>query len=258
MSQDRTPLHRMVVRRTWICGTALLLSLWPPSSAIAQSAAGPLPATAPSDQPSQAPPARSAEQTTSKPHLAGTWKLNAGQSDNPVQKIREQQQESGGGFGAGRRGGGFGGGGGNSGGGYGAGGYGGGQQNGDEQENGGNRRRGGGMLAMAQLVIEQTPASAKVTDSSGRVIALYQSQPDQASSSSSDSHTNPPPPAQWQDNKLVTTQQMPNGGSITRSYEMSLDNQQLIVTTRIDNQRSKQPVTIRQVYDPVTVSTGGD
>jgi hypothetical protein len=50
---------------------------------------------------------------------------------------------------------------------------------------------------------------------------------------------------------------MPNGGTTTRSYEMS-DHQQLIVTTRIDNQRFKEPVTIRQVYDPVTVRTGGD
>jgi hypothetical protein len=194
MSQSGTVrnLNQMVVRSALIHGAAVIfLSLLPPGRAIAQSTAGPLPAAAPSDQPTQAQPAPSRAQTAGKPMLAGAWKLNADQSDNPMQKMREEQQESGGGFGGARRGGGFGGGGGN----------GGGQQTGNEAQDGGNRRRGGGMQAMAQLVIEQTPTSVKVTDSSGRVIALYQSQPDQAGSSPSNSPTNPPPPALWQDDQ---------------------------------------------------------
>lgn len=242
----------------FVCSAAIFsLILFSQARALAQNT-GPLPAATPSDQPSQAAAARSTAPVTGKPNLAGTWKLNAGQSDNPMQKMREAQQESGGGFGGpggGRRGG-FGGGGGGYGGGYG-GRNGGGQQNGDDQQADGNRRRGGGAQAMAQLTIEQSPTSAKVSDSTGRVVALYLASPEQGSSQSpSGANEANTAPAQWQDNKLVTTVQMPNGGTTTRSYEIPSDNKQLIVTTKIENQRLKQPVTIRQVYDPVYANTG--
>jgi len=115
---------------------------------------------------------------------------------------------------------------------------------------------------MSQLVIEQTPTSAKISDSSGRVIAQYSSTPEQGSSqqqsanSGGNPNMNSAAPAQWQDTKLVSTVQMPNGGTTTRTYEISPDNKQLIVTTKIENQRLKNPVTIRQVYDPAAASTG--
>jgi hypothetical protein len=145
---------------------------------------------------------------------------------------------------------------------------GGGQQNGDEQggpqgdQQGGGGRRQGGMRGMAQLVIEQTPTSTKVSDASGRVLAVYSASADQEGSQSSESSANnggpAPAVAQWQDNKLVATQQMRNGGTTTRTYELSPDNKQLIVTTKVENKRFKEPVTFRQVYDTVYVSTGGD
>lgn len=231
--------NRIALRRAFICSAAaILLPLLPPGRAAAQSAAGPLPAASPSDQPPQ-PAAGSNDRIAGRPNLAGTWKLNSDQSDSPREKMREAQQESGGG--------------------YGRGGYGDRQQNRDDQRNGENRQRGGGQ-AMAQLVIEQTPTSVKVSDSSGRAVAVYQAQPQQGSSgsSSSNSDTNPALVAQWQDSKLITTTQMPNGGTTTRSYGISSDNKQLIVTTKIDSKRLKEPVTIRQVYDAVNVSTGGD
>jgi hypothetical protein len=53
----------------------------------------------------------------------------------------------------------------------------------------------------------------------------------------------------------VSTVSMPNG-TTTRSYEMSPDNKQLVVTTTIENKRLKNPVTIKQVYDPVLANTG--
>ena len=255
LNTDRKDLKRVANRGALVCAAIFLLTLLPQGRATAQSAAGPQPAATPSDQPAQAPAARS-NASAAKPNLAGTWKLNADQSDNPMEKMREAQQQSGeqpggrrGGFGGG--GGGFGGGGGNGGGGFGGG------QNGNGRQGGGGRR--GGMQAMAQLVIEQTPTSAKVTESSGRVIALYQANPESNGSQSASANPDADPPvAQWQDNKLVTTVQMPNGGTTTRSFEMSPDNKQLIVTTKIDIKRFKEPVNIRQVYDPVAVSTGGD
>jgi hypothetical protein len=176
--------------------------------------------------------------------------LNADQSDNPIQKMRDAQQDSDGQVGGGGRRGEWGGGNGGQNGGA--------QQNGENQQ--GGRRQSG--MQVAQLVIEQTPTSAKVTDASGRVTALYLAPSEQGSSRSSanasKNDANATPVAQWQDNRLVATQEMRNGGATTRTYEMSPDKKQLIVTTKIENKRFKEPVTIRQVYDPVYADTGGD
>jgi len=222
-----------------------MITFLPQGRVAAQSAAGPLPAAAPSDQPRQAPAAQS-NNTAGKPNLGGTWKLNVDQSDNPMQKMREAQQESGQQPGGGRRGGGGFGGGGRYGGGGGYGRNGGGQ--------GGANGRRGGMQGMAQLVIEQTPTSVKVTESTGRVIALYHANPESAPANG-DANV---PAAQWQDNKLVTTVEMPNGGTTSRSFEIASDTKQLIVITKMETKRLKEPLTIRQVYDPVTTSTGGN
>jgi len=268
---------RMAFERSGLCAAALflLLTLFPVGKAAAQDTSGPLPGATPSDQPSAAP-ARSTAPVAGKQNLAGTWRLNADQSDNPMQKMREAQQESGDQGAGGRRGGWGGGGNAGGGGGMGGGGWGrgnGGQNgggppnggDGDQQgeQQGGAGRRQGGMRGMSQLVIEQTPTSARVSDPSGRVLALYLASPEQgasqsSSANSSNSDANTPPVAQWQDSKLVATQQMRNGGTTTRTYELSPDNKQLIVTTKLENKRFKEPVTFRQVYDPVYVSTGGD
>ncbi|HWF37803.1 MAG TPA: hypothetical protein VG322_04745 [Candidatus Acidoferrales bacterium] len=250
-------------------GTLSLLMFVPQGRAVAQNSSGPMYGAAPADQPSQTaaqpPAARSTALIGGKPNLAGTWALNPDQSDNPMEKMREARQESGNGGGGGR--GGFGGGMGGGGGMAGGGGYGG-RRGGQNGANGQNRR--GGMEAMSQLVIEQTPTSAKVSDSSGRLIAQYTAAPDQSGSqqpstnsganssanSGASGDTNAAAPARWQDNKLVSTVQMRNGGTTTRTYEMSPDNKQLIVTTKIENERLKNPVTIRQVYDSAAASTG--
>jgi hypothetical protein len=280
MSKKSNPSHSASHKHFFLCAAVLfLLPLCLAGKASAQSSAGPLPGAAPSDQP-VASPAHSAGQVAAKPNLAGTWKLNVDQSDNPMQKMRQAQQDSGG-SGGGRGRGGWGGGGGMGGGGWGGqngGGQNGGDQNGggppnggDEGQPGGGGRRQGGLRGMAQLVIEQTPTSAKVSDANGRALALYL-----ASSEPADSHVAPadgannganngegrgpnaaPAVAQWVDNKLVSTQQMRNGGTTTRTYELSPDNKQLIVTTKVENKRFKEPVTFRQVYDPVYASTGG-
>ncbi len=265
--------YRVTFKRASLCvGALLLLTLLSLNRASAQNSAGPLPGATPSDQP--AAQAKSSSQVAGKPNLAGTWKLNVDQSDNPMQKMRQAQQDSGDqGGGGGRRGGGYGGGGGMGGPGGGWGGQNGGGQNagdgdqqggeaGGQQGGGGRRQGGGGMRGMATLVIEQTPTSAKVSDLSGRVLALYSASPESSPASSANSANDgrgpAPAVAQWQDNKLVATQQMRNGGTTTRSYELSSDNKQLIVTTKIENKRFKEPVTFKQVYDPVYASTGGD
>ena len=58
------------------------------------------------------------------------------------------------------------------------------------------------------------------------------------------------PVAKWKGNQLVVVTSGAHGDTITRTYELSADSQQLDVTTTIDTSRLKHPVTINFVYDP--------
>jgi hypothetical protein len=252
----------------WIGATALL---FPSARASAQgSPAGPMTPAQPSDQPT--PPPKSAPLMGGKPNLAGVWAENKNQSDDAQRKMRESAGNTAGGTQGGGRGGwgggtgadgGWGGPGGSGrGGGWGVPG-GGGQQGGgrgqsEEQAGGGGRTMG----ESSELRIEQTSSTVKVTSESGRVLALYSATghldtgPDSSSDSSSGSSKGSPgtpPSAQWQGGRLVALTQT-NGGTITRTYELSPDGRQLYVTTKVENKRLKQPVTYHLVYDPVTVS----
>jgi hypothetical protein len=110
-------------------------------AAAQEAAAGPQQAAAPSDQPTQAHTPSPVE-IGGKPNLAGTWKLNKDESDDPQQKMQE------------------------------AGGYGG-RGGGMRGGRGRGGRRGGIMQNASQITITQTESSAKVTDASGRVLAEF-------------------------------------------------------------------------------------
>ncbi|HEX4003386.1 MAG TPA: hypothetical protein VHX36_12115 [Candidatus Acidoferrales bacterium] len=219
--------------------------------AAAQAADGPQSGAAPSDAPSSSQPgSHSVPQIGGHPSLAGSWTLNKNQSDDPREKMRDAM--------------GGGGGGGRSGGGGGRGGMGAGRRGGGQ----------GGMLAdFSQLTIAQTPTSAKVTGSSGHVLAICSSDTSSPSagagdnsSASSDANSNgnsqggrfesAPAPAQWQGTQLVATTQGRRGGSTTRTYELSPDGTQLYVTTKMDNPRFQEPVTFRLVYDAANSKSG--
>jgi hypothetical protein len=108
------------------------------------------------------------------------------------------------------------------------------------------RRRGGGggggmMSGLSQLKIEQSGSSVKITNADSREIAQYS-----GSGNSSDTA----PAAEWHGSQLVSTTQGRRGGSTTRTFELSPDGKQLYMTTKIDNPRLQQPVSIRFVYDP--------
>jgi hypothetical protein len=120
---------------------------------------------------------------------------------------------------------------------------------------------------LSQLTIEQTSTSAKVTGSSGRVLALYsanntassttaQGSSGSSSGSSGDGDEYAPPAAQWQGSQLVAVGER-RGGTNTQTYELSPDGKQLFVTTKMESQRFTQPVIFRLVYDPVKTSGGG-
>jgi hypothetical protein len=139
------------------------------------------------------------------------------------------------------------------GGGWGGGGGTGGGMHGGGGGGGRGRGQGGGMInEMLQLTIEQTDSTAKVSGASGRVLGLYSST-DQgnAKPSGSDAERSAPPTAQWQGNQLVVVQEGMGGGTTTRTYELSPDGKQLYVTTKMESERFKRPVTFRFVYDAV-------
>jgi hypothetical protein len=162
--------------------------------------------------------------TANTPKLAGHWQLNKDQSDDVRQKMQAARGDSAGGQGEG--------------GGRGQGG-----------REGGRAQRPGMMDDLQTLAIEQTGSNVKITGKSGRVLAQYPS-----SDSSAEKNAAPEgegqrnTSSQWQNAQLVVVTQSPRGKS-TRTYSLSPDGKQLYVTTKMENERFKEPVTYRLVYD---------
>jgi hypothetical protein len=216
------------------CGATLLL--WPAASASAQAGPGPLPSHPPADS----EPAPAPVQASAQPRLAGTWKRNKDQSDDPRKAMQQSGGHSGGGYG------GYGGpGGGGVGGGRGHGGYGG--------SRGGYERNEDSSKDFSQLTIDQSDSMTKVTSASGHVLALYSAM-DAANSKSTNETNASAPAAQWQDKQLVVVTQSDRGGKTTRTYQLSPDGKALYVSTRIDHPRLSEPVTYRFVYDLASAS----
>lgn len=199
-----------------VCAAALFVL--PAQAARAQSSSDP------SQSQSQA---GQATNSTAKPSLAGTWKLNQDASDNPREKMREAMGAPNGGA---------------------AGGEGRGQEGG---RTGRGPGRGGMMADFSQLTIEQNADKVKVSGASGHELANTQAE--NKSESNQDENNRglnfPPAVAQWQGNQLVAKGQGFGGGTITRTFELSPDGKQLYVTTKMESPRLNQPVTYKQVYD---------
>ena len=243
--------------RIWIC--ILVFSTlgltFSAGRAAAQADAGPQAGATLSDSPASSSTSQAPPQIGDHPSLAGNWTLNKDQSDDPREKMREAM---GGGGGGGR--GGYGGAGG---GGMGSGG----------RRGGGGQGQGDMLADFSQLTIVETPTSAKVTGSSGRMLAIYDSSNPSASVNSSRAGNSndsgdsgdsgrggrqmEPASASWQGTQLVAATRGRRGGSTTRTYELSADGKQLYVTTKMDNPRLQQPVTFRFVYDAASANGGG-
>jgi hypothetical protein len=161
--------------------------------------------------------------TASTPKLAGHWQLNKDQNDDVRQKMQAARGDSGGGGARGEGG-----------------------RNGE-----GRAQRAGMMDELQTLAIEQSGSNVKVTGKSGRVLAQYPS-----SDSAPEKNAAPEgegqrtTTSQWQSGQLVAVTQSPRGKS-TRTYSLSPDGKQLYVTTKTENERFKEPLTYRLVYDPV-------
>ena len=166
--------------------------------------------------------------TANAPKLAGHWQLNKDQSDDVRQKMQAARGDSGGGQGGG-------------------GGYGGGRG-----RNGEGRGQGAGDDGRsATLAIEQTGSNVKVTGKSGRVLAQYPSDASAEKNASGEREGQRTTTSQWQNGQLTVVTQSPRGKT-TRAYSMSPDGKQLYVITKMENERFKEPVTYRLVYDPAS------
>lgn len=206
--------------------TAALLILPAIATRAQSSGSGSTPSPATQSQNATAQPGTA---PSAQPNLAGTWKLNEKQSDDPREKMRAAMSTNGS------------------------------ENNGGGMMRGRSGRRsgrgGGGMMAeFSQLTINQTDKGVKVTGSSGRVLAT--SEPQSKDDRNAQDNNGgmmmrfPPAEAKWQGNQLVATSQGFGGGSVTRTFEMSPDGKQLYVTTKVESERFSQPVTYRLVYDP--------
>jgi hypothetical protein len=165
--------------------------------------------------------------TANTPKLAGHWQLNKDQSDDVRQKMQAARGDSGGGQGEG------------SGGGRGQGG----------REGAGRAQRAGMMDDLDTLAIEQTGSNVKITGKSGRVLAQYPANDSSAEKNSApEGEGQRTTTSQWQNGQLVAVAQSPRGKS-TRTYNLSPDGKQLYVTTKMENERFKEPLTYRLVYD---------
>jgi len=107
------------------------------------------------------------------------------------------------------------------------------------------------MAEWSQLTIAQTDAGVKVAGASGRVLATSQAESKQGAGNNDgmgERHFQPAV-AEWQGSQLVAKSRGFGGGTITRTFELSPDGKQLYVTTKIESERLKQPVTYKLVYD---------
>ncbi|MGA8222770.1 MAG: hypothetical protein WB780_14050 [Candidatus Acidiferrales bacterium] len=246
-------LQRLISVRRLLAVFSAIMFFGLAGIASAQAPAGPMtppPGTAPEPPPPSVQgnaPAR----IGGKPNLAGLWKLNRSDSDDPRQKLQQANSNS---RGQGGRGG-WGGPNGPGGQGGPGGPTGGGQRNGRGQDSDGQSEAGSMLTDLSYLTISQTTASVKVLTDSSHVLAQYPLGDQGSPNTSDNSQNSKTATSQWQGDQLVVVTPGANGGKITRTFEMSSDGSQLYLTTRMEGGRLKQPVVFRLVYDP---SNSGD
>jgi hypothetical protein len=205
----------------------------------AQAPPGPLPGTASQDasRPAQIKPS----DTPRIKNLAGTWKLNRDDSDDPQKKL-QQARGGGRGQGGGRSGGGMGGGGW-----PGGGGYGGRRMGGRESDE--ERQKMQIFLEPAQeLTIAQKEPEIDITgDSERRFTVFTDGRKVERSKDSSKQQFD----AKWEEYRLVMEGKDPRGNKYERSYEVLPGNQQLRETLFLKVGRNNSEVSIRYIYDLV-------
>jgi len=217
----------------------------------AQAPSGPLPQTAPQDGSMAPPPKAPAPDVPRTKVLAGTWRLNLDESDDPGKKLQQARGSDSGGQGGGRRGGG----------GMGAGWPGGGGMGGRGGMGGGGRGMGGGesdsdrqkmqlfLQPANQLTVSQKEPEIDVTDDDDRKFTFY-TDSRKVEKSKDPSHQDFD--AKWEEYRLVAEGKDPRGNKYERSYEVLEGNRQLRETFLLKVGRNNTEVSIRYVYDLIS------
>jgi hypothetical protein len=240
-------------------GFLIAASLTSPKRLNAQAAPGPIvPAQSQEQSPAQPPqPAAKPKQpqVPARTTLAGPWKLNRDESDDPRQRVRSAESSSSGntsGYPGGGNTGGYPGGypgGGRRGGnpypgGGGGGPYGGQRNTGQDIED--NPKMQPLIYSSQSLNIELKNPEVDVTDDQFHKLVLY-TDGRQLQKSTDNNHQEVA--AHWNGSQLVSDEKSPLGGKMSRTFELSQDGRNLQETLHIDNGRSKTPLVIRYVYD---------
>src|SRR5260221_2256159 len=208
----------------------------------------PWPQPPPQDSSTTAPARAAAPAVPRTKILAGTWRLNLDESDDPAKKM-QQSRGSNSGQGAGRRGGGGMGGGWPGGGMGGRGGMGGsrGGQGGGESDS--DREKMHVFVEPArELNISQKDPEIDLADDANRKLALYT---DGRKLEKSKDQNHQELPAKWESYRLVAEGKDPRGNKYERSYEVLDGNQQLRETLYLKVSRNQTEITVRYVYDLV-------
>ena len=218
----------------------------------AQAAPGPLPQTQTGQQDgsSSAPTPRAAAPDAPRTKMmAGTWRLNADDSDDPYKKMQQARSSGNSGRQSGRRGGGGMGGGWPGGGGIGGrGGSGGrGQDGGDSDSD--SQKLHDFLQPPHELTISQKEPETDVVDDDAHRFALFT---DGRKVEKSKDANNQDFDAKWEDYRLVAEGKDPRGNKYERSYEVLEGNRQLRETLLLQAGRNKTEVSIRFVYDLVS------
>jgi hypothetical protein len=185
--------------------------------------------------------------------MAGTWRLNADDSDDPYKKMQQARTSSGNsGQQSGRRGGGSMGW--PGGGGMGGGGMGGRARNGGRgQETGDSDSDSQKMHDFLQpphelTVSQKEPEIDVVGDDAHRFVLFSDGRKVEKSKDANNQEFT----AKWEEYRLVAEGKDPHGNKYERSYEVLEGNQQLRETLLLQVGRNKTEVSIRFIYDLVS------
>ena len=221
------------------------LGLCSPARVDAQAPPGPLPPTHPLPPPPPAPPVKKKPEIPPRKTLAGYWKLNTDESDDPKQRIADAKRPNGG------PGGGMGGprvgigyppypdpnGGPN-------GPYGGPSRGGASGENA-ERIREFVHPDYSQTIVLTEAEVDSTNDQDDKQVFYPDGRKLQKSKDSAVQQVS----AHWDGPKLVTDEKGPQGKKASRTFELSPDGKQLFETWHIETGRSNSSIEIRYVYD---------
>jgi hypothetical protein len=105
----------------------------------------------------------------------------------------------------------------------------------------------GYLLPAASLVIDQKTNEFDFTDDKSRTRVFYTD--GRKLQKSKDKDKRQEVVARWDDGHLVSEEQTPHGGKLSRKFELSSDGRQLYETIEVDSSRIYAPTEIRYVYD---------